>query len=180
LDRLFSGFTVYLLTLFKAIIMKNITKIHLVSMLVFTLFSAAVLAHGDEKKQANPDMFSGLQTQAAKTVIAFNNALETGDVQTARELLADDVLILEGKGVERSAQQYASHHMLSDMKYLKEMSIATIEHHVTQSGDLAFSISRSTVKGTYKDKDVDRQGNETMMLEKQNGQWKIKHIHWSH
>ncbi len=159
--------------------MKNITKMYLVPVLVLTLFSTAALAHGDEKKQSTPDMFSGLQTDAAKAVIAFNNALKKGDVKTARQLLADDVLIFEGKSVERSAQQYANHHMLSDMKYLKAMTSKTIEHHVTQYDAVAFSISRSTVKGTYKDKNVDSQGNESMTLEKQNGEWKIKHIHWS-
>jgi ketosteroid isomerase-like protein len=148
-------------------------------MLVLTLSSTAAFAHERKEKQLKSSMFSGLQTEAAKAVIAFNTALTTGDVKTARNLLADDVLILEGNGVERSAQQYASHHMLSDMKYLQAMTTQTIEHHVTQYDGVAFSISRSTVKGTYKDENVDSQGNETMTLEKLNGEWKIKHIHWS-
>ena len=91
----------------------------------------------------------------------------------------DDVLILEGKGVERSAQEYASHHMLSDMKYLKAMTIESIEHHVTQFDVVAISISRSSVKGTYKDKNIDRIGNETIALKKHDDKWKITHIHWS-
>lgn len=160
--------------------MKNFTKMHLVSVIVFALFSTSAVSHGDEKKQSKPELFTGVKTDAAKAVIAFNKALKTGDAKIARNLLADDVLILEGKGVERSAEQYASHHMLSDMKYLKAMKIETVEHHVTQYDDAAFSISKSTVKGTYKDKVIDRQGNETMTLEKQNGEWKITHIHWSH
>lgn len=122
---------------------------------------------------------SGLETPAGKTVLAFHKALETGDAQTAQSLLADNVLILEGKGVERSAQEYASHHMLSDMKYLKAMTIESIEHHVTQYNAIAMSISRSSVKGIYKDKTVDRIGNETITLEKKNDKWKITHIHWS-
>ncbi|WP_294414213.1 nuclear transport factor 2 family protein, partial [Pseudoalteromonas sp.] len=35
-------------------------------------------------------------------------------------------------------------------------------------------------KGTYNGEERDYQGMETMVLEKQNGEWKIKHIHWSH
>jgi ketosteroid isomerase-like protein len=89
-------------------------------------------------------------------------------------------LILEGKGIERSAEQYASHHMLSDMKFLKAMTTEKIEHHVTQYDAFAFSVSKSTVNGTYKGKEVDRLGNETMTLAKQDGEWKIMHIHWSH
>jgi ketosteroid isomerase-like protein len=159
--------------------MNIVTKMNLVSMIVLTLFSTSALSHEDENKQSASDMFTGLQTDAAKAVIAFNKALQTGDGKTARNLLADNVLILEGKGVERSAEQYASHHMLSDMKYLAAMTIKTTEQHVTQYDEVAFSISKSTIKGTYKDKEVDRQGNETMTLERQNGKWKITHIHWS-
>jgi ketosteroid isomerase-like protein len=44
---------------------------------------------------------------------------------------------------------------------------------------VAISIARSSVKGTYKDKNVDRIGNETITLMKSNDTWKITHIHWS-
>ena len=68
----------------------------IVSNKLLTLFSTSVLSHEDEKKQSAPGMFTGLQTDAAKAVIAFNKALQTGDGKTARNLLADNVLILEG------------------------------------------------------------------------------------
>jgi hypothetical protein len=44
---------------------------------------------------------------------------------------------------------------------------------------VAISIARSSVTGTYKDKNVDRIGNETITLMKLNDTWKITHIHWS-
>ena len=160
--------------------MKHAIKTKLLTVVTLILLSVSVFSHENEaKKEANSTMFSGLETPAGKTVLAFHKALETGDAQTARSLLADDVLILEGKGVERSAKEYASHHMLSDMKYLKAMAIESIEHHVKQYDVIATSISRSSVKGTYKDKSVNRVGNETITLEKQDDKWKIKHIHWS-
>jgi len=149
-------------------------------MLILIVASASVFSHEPTaEKKDEPAMFSGLETPAAKTVLAFHKALKTGDAETALSLLAEDVLILEGKGVERSAQQYASHHMISDMKYLKAMTIKPLEHHVTQHNDIAVSISRSSVKGTYKDKSLDRVGNETITLVSQNNEWKIVHIHWS-
>ena len=67
-------------------------------------------------------MFSGLDTPAAKIVIAFHHALNTGDKITAKSLLADDVTIYEGGGVERSADEYAQHHMNSDMEYLSSVT----------------------------------------------------------
>ncbi|RWU11338.1 nuclear transport factor 2 family protein [Pseudidiomarina gelatinasegens] len=108
------------------------------------------------------------------------HALQTGDKELARAQLASDVMIYEGGRVERSADEYAHHHMLSDMKYLAAMKSETLEHQVTILGNTAISASRSHTKGTYKGKERNYQGMETMVLEKQNGKWKIKHIHWSH
>ena len=141
-------------------------------------FSFAANAHGDKHK--GKGLFKGVDTPAAKAVLAFHEALETGNKELARAQLADDVTIYEGGRVERSADEYAQHHMLSDMKYLATMKSKTLEHQVTILGDTAISASRSHTQGTFKGKDRDYQGMETMVLEKQNGEWKIKHIHWSH
>lgn len=141
-------------------------------------FSFVANAHGDKNKDKG--LFKGIDPPAAKVVLAFHQALETGNKDLARVQLADDVTIYEGGRVERSADEYAHHHMLSDMKYLASMKSKTLEHQVTVLGNTAISASRSHTQGTYKGKERDYQGMETMVLEKQNGEWKIKHIHWSH
>ena len=141
-------------------------------------FSFAANAHGDKNKDKG--LFKGIDTPAAKVVLAFHQALETGNQKQARAQLADDVTIFEGGRVERSADEYAHHHMLSDMKYLAAMKSETLEHQVTVLGNTAISASRSHTTGSYKGKERDYEGMETMVLGKQNGEWKIKHIHWSH
>ena len=141
-------------------------------------FSFAANAHGDKNKDKG--LFKGIDTPAAKVVLAFHQALETGNQKQARAQLADDVTIFEGGRVERSADEYAHHHMLSDMKYLAAMKSDTLEHQVTILGNTAISASLSQTTGTHKGVERDYQGMETMVLEKQNGEWKIKHIHWSH
>ena len=141
-------------------------------------FSFAANAHGDKNKDKG--LFKGVDTPAAKVVLAFHQALETGNQKQARAQLADDVTIFEGGRVERSADEYAHHHMLTDMKYLAAMKSDTLEHQVTILGNTAISASSSQTKGTYNGEERDYQGMETMVLEKQNGEWKIKHIHWSH
>jgi ketosteroid isomerase-like protein len=93
--------------------------------------------------------------------------------------LADDVLIYEGGGVERSADEYASHHLLADIKYLSALKSTTLEHQVKVMGNMALSTSRAKTVGQYKDKAVDSEGMQTMVLEKIAGSWKIVHIHWS-
>jgi hypothetical protein len=90
-----------------------------ITMLIQTLLlllgvcsSSTAFSHGDEKHQDKQVMFTGTDTDAGQVVVAFHKALEFGDAVKARSLLADDVLIIEGAGVERSADEYASHHML--------------------------------------------------------------------
>ncbi|WP_105200913.1 YybH family protein [Pseudoalteromonas sp. T1lg10] len=139
--------------------------------------SVAVQAQSGDEKDAK--LFKGLDTPAAKAVLTFKQALKSGDKALAKAQLADDIIIFEGGRVERSADEYAHHHMLSDMKYLKMMESKTLEHQVEVFGNTAVSVSRSHTKGTYKDKQYDYESMETIVLEQQDGQWKIKHIHWS-
>ncbi len=134
-------------------------------------------AHGGEAAQA---MFSGLDSEAAKVVEQFHASLKAGDSTTAKSLLASNVLIFEGGSVERSAVEYGNHHMQADMVFLKDLQIELLERHVQEYGNTAVAISRSRVSGIFKDKPVDSQSMETLVIEKQpRGDWKIVHIHWS-
>lgn len=155
------------------------TPKYFVILLVWAVISLPVQADGNDHHHGNAELFSGLNSRAANTVKQFHMAQESGDKEMVLKLLSDDVMIFEGGGIERSARQYASHHMGSDMKFLSHMTITTKEHHVKVHGDMAVSMSKSHLKGTYKDKDYDRESMETMTLIKENGQWRINHIHWS-
>ncbi len=143
----------------------------------FTNFS---IAHETKPHSApQPSLFIGIQSAPGQVVRQFHQALKAGDKITARKLLADEVLIFEGGGVERSADEYARHHMLSDMKYLAAIDSELLEHNVKVMANSAVSMSRSKTTGTYKDKALNYEGMETIVLEKQLGEWKIVRIHWS-
>lgn len=159
---------------------KKLSKTLLAStvILLSTSFSATSYAHGEVKHKTNEALFVGLDLDAAKTVTAFRQALRQGDQAAARATLADDVLIYEG-GVERSADEYANHHMLADMKYLAQVSSTLLEQQVTVLGDLAYSVTRTQTKGQYKNKNEDYVGFETIVLKKIDNDWRIAHIHWS-
>ena len=134
-------------------------------------------APGGEAAQA---MYSGLDSDAARVVEQFHESLKAGDTTSAKYLLASNVLIFEGGGVERSAVEYGNHHMKADMMFLKDLQIELLERHVQEYGNTAVAISRSRSSGIFKDKSVDSQSMETLVLEKQpTGDWKIVHIHWS-
>ncbi|MED5523717.1 MAG: nuclear transport factor 2 family protein [Pseudomonadota bacterium] len=123
---------------------------------------------------------SGLDGEAARAAIAFQQALRDGDAEAVRRLLADDVHIYEGKGVEHSADEYAHHHMPGDMAFLKSMSFTPLEHKVREAGDMAYSVAKTRLQGRYKGKDIDLISVETLVLARTGNSWKIVHIHWSH
>jgi len=151
-----------------------INKVKLVTYILLPLFISCLsfsnksMAHGDT-----------VNSEVKNTVLAFHHALKVGNKKTARALLANDVLIFEGGGVERSAEQYAKRHMLADMKYLAAVKTKILEHTVKVIGSVAVSMSRSKTTGSYNGKELDYEGMETMTLNDINGEWKITHIHWS-
>ncbi|MDX5406227.1 MAG: nuclear transport factor 2 family protein [Chromatiaceae bacterium] len=158
---------------------KKIQALTVISLGMALLSSAGVLAHGNEKHDA-PALFVGENTAPALTVTAFHHALRSGDTKSARAMLADDVLIVEGNGVERSADEYASHHMLADMKFMAAVHAETLEHQTKVLGNMAYSVSRTQLTGEYKGKPVDVVSKETLVLVDNGDGWKIVHVHWSH
>ena len=165
----------------KEIIMRvNYFKRVSLFLLIVNLFQMSqVLADGGDSSIVTPQYFSGLDSGAAQTVIEFHRALQFGDQATAKQLLSDNVVIYEGGGIERSADEYANHHLKSDLAFLKQMKVSRLEHQVKQMGNTALSISRSRVQGIFRNRQVDAKTMETIILNKFNGMWKIVHIHWS-
>jgi ketosteroid isomerase-like protein len=65
------------------------------------------------------------------------------------------------------------------MAYLQAVKQETVRDAVTVSGDLALIMRESSTKGTYRDRNVDSIGIESMVLQRTANGWKIRHIHWS-
>ncbi|WMS91996.1 nuclear transport factor 2 family protein [Pseudoalteromonas sp. HL-AS1] len=149
-------------------------------LLIFsTVSSFTVSAHDDEKYSKKGKAFVNVDSEAAKTVSLFHASLKQGNREAARKLLADDVIIFEGGSVERSADEYAKHHMIADMKFFSAVNSELLEHQVYTNGDIAYSISRSKTQGKYKGKDIKSMGMESITLKNTDTGWKITHIHWS-
>ena len=157
----------------------KIQTLSAISLGLALLSPVSVQAHGNEKHAA-PALFVGENTAAAQAVKTFHQALRAGDANAARAMLADDVLIVEGNGVERSADEYASHHMLADMKFMAAVQAEALEHQTKVLGNVAYSVSRTQLTGDYKGKPVDVVSKETLVLVDNGDGWKIVHVHWSH
>ncbi len=119
------------------------------------------------------------ESTPAGAVDSFHNALTRGDKEAVYRLLAEDVLIFESGGAERSLEEYAGHHMPLDMEFSKNMKREVTAQSIQESGDTAIVFNESQTEGTFKNKKYNLLGKETVILKRNEGQWKITHIHWS-
>lgn len=112
-------------------------------------------------------------------VDAFHLALSAGDRDAALAHLDADVRIFEGGGAEMSRDEYASHHLGGDITFAAAMTreITHREHNV--AGDVAYVLSRTRTTGTFREREIDSIGTETMVLRQGDDGWRIVHIHWS-
>lgn len=159
--------------------MKSNTIISLLILLFIIGVPSSVFAEEKAHGHHSKSYFIGLDSAPAKVVSQFHKALGAKNQEVARGLLDDNVLIYEGGRAERSASEYAQHHMMADMAFLSSVDVQTLEHQVKVYGDLAVSSARTKTKGTYKGKKINSNGMETIVLRKIKGDWKIINIHWS-
>ena len=117
--------------------------------------------------------------EAAAVVDAFHAALHRGDTQAAAALLADDALIFESGGAERSKAEYAEHHLPADAAFSKAVSSTVTRRAGNSDGTMAWIASEGRITGTYKGQALDVVTTETMLLKRAEDGWQIVHVHWS-
>lgn len=111
-------------------------------------------------------------------VDAFHAALEEADTAAVRRLLAENAIVQEGGGVETRAE-YFSHHLPADMAFAGAVSGERRLMAVEVQADFAWVASTSQRKGTFRDREIDLQGAELMVLTRGPDGWRISAIHWS-
>jgi ketosteroid isomerase-like protein len=116
---------------------------------------------------------------AVAVVATFHAALARGDAKAAAALLADDAIIFEEGGAERSKAEYAAHHLPADAVFSQAVKSLTTRRSGDAAGEMAWVSSEGRTTGTYKGKPIDRLTTETMVLRKAVDGWRIVHIHWS-
>jgi ketosteroid isomerase-like protein len=116
---------------------------------------------------------------AAATVDAFHQALRRGDMNAAASLLADDALVFEEGGAERTKAEYVASHLPADAAFSQVVASTVTRRTGGSDGTLAWIASEGRLKGSYKGKAVDRVTTETMLLRRAGRGWEVIHIHWS-
>jgi ketosteroid isomerase-like protein len=139
-------------------------------------------ASGHPLKGVAPGSSSGLAAAArpaARVADAFQAALERGDAARAAALLADDAVIYEEGGAERSKAEYAAEHLPADAEFSKNVRTELRRRTGSAGGGFAWVASEGAMVGTFNGKPVNRRTTETMVLRHGESGWKIVHIHWS-
>jgi ketosteroid isomerase-like protein len=112
-------------------------------------------------------------------VDAFHSALARGDTKGAAALLADEALIFEEGGAERSKAEYVAHHLPADAEFSQVVRSVVAHRSRGASGSLAWVASEGRTSGIFKGKPIDLSTTETMLLRRTGSGWKIVHVHWS-
>jgi uncharacterized protein (TIGR02246 family) len=116
---------------------------------------------------------------AIAVVEAFSSALKAGDLERVGALLADDVLVLESGGAERSKQEYLGHHAGADAEFLKDTHIQVTGRTARLAGDFAWVGTESEMHASKDGAPLTLLATETMVLARTADGWRIVHIHWS-
>lgn len=145
------------------------------------VLAAPAMAH-DPKAHAPaaPSQAASDQARPAVAVVEqFSAALQAGNLDRVRTLLAEDVLILESGGAERSREEYLGHHAISDAAFLKGAHVQVKQRTARAEGPLAWVGTESELHATKNGKPVTLLSTETVVLRKTGADWRIVHIHWS-
>lgn len=140
----------------------------LLSTILLLLFSSnvALCQTTDEKKRI------------IEILDRFEQAIVNNDRETASELLADEIRILEGSAIE-TKDEYLSHHFRADGKFLSAMDRTIESQKVFIKENTAWATTKSQLQGEYNDQPVNLNSLELAVFTKENGQWKISALHWS-
>lgn len=115
----------------------------------------------------------------SEVVDAFHFALKSGDRQKALEQLTADVVVFEQGRLERSRTEYARTHLAEDIGFASVTTRTVTRRSVKIQANVAWVISVNRTKGRFKNRNVDFTSDETMVLTRNAGKWRIAHIHWS-
>lgn len=111
-------------------------------------------------------------------VETFHKALVAGDSTAALALLAPNLVVMEGGGVETFAE-FRKSHLPADIAFARAVSRVRGPATVVIKGDAAWVSSTSTTEGTFRERPVNSVGAELMVLSRVENGWRISAIHWS-
>lgn len=125
------------------------------------------------ERDASPDA-----TSVREAVHTFHDALASGDSAGALALLHPDVRVYES-GHAETLTEYRSGHLAADIEFAVGTDREVLGDHVSGGDGWALYLSEYRMEGTFRDREVETRGTETMLLLETEDGWRIRHIHWS-
>lgn len=143
-------------------------------------FAAPTATAHDALSKPAPVRITDEATRPVVAVVdAFHAALGSGSADAVLALLAEDVMILEEGGAERSREEYAGHHLPADMAFAAATEAEVTRRAAWIEGDTAWVLTEGRTSGQFNGRAIDRLTAETVILQRHADGWRIRHIHWS-
>ena len=114
----------------------------------------------------------------AQVVNRYHELLAAGDSTEALALLHDDAVVVESGNIE-TRDEYRAHHLPADMGFVRAVTRRTGNIRVVVQGDVAWATSISQAQGEFRGRQINSTSAELMVLSQEDGEWKIRAIHWS-
>lgn len=123
----------------------------------------------------------------AEAVDSFHKALRKNDPDTVLGILAREAVIYEQGFAETSRQEWISKQLGAAIAFERDADRRVLRRESHEQGDLAWvtSLTRTTVGPGVSTQKAAAQaaltldGAETAVLQREQGEWKIVHLHWS-
>ena len=147
--------------------------------ILFSFAAAAMIALAGSASADDGAHPGDAPASPLEVVDAFAAALDAGDEVALADLMASNVQIAESGGLERSLEEYRSHHMGADIEFSKAVETTVVGRQIYEGEGLVTVMTEAVSKGIFRDKPINSRLMETMVLKENGGTWKIVHIHWS-
>jgi len=135
--------------------------------------TAARAQAGHEHHAAGPQ---GEAARVEATVRALFAAAERNDLAALDTLYAGDSLtVIEGAGLDRGWANYRDHHLMPEMKEMKNFRYAPTDIVVHVSGELAWAHFRYSLRAEMGGRAIDNVGRGTAILERRGSRWVVRH-----
>ncbi len=136
-------------------------------------------AAGEPTPAVTSSELSATGRRALQIATAFSAAIRAGDADAVRALSTSNLLVGESGGLERSFEEYASHHLPSDMAFSKATTSTMTEQQVIAGEHMAVVVTQSQIHGRYREQAVHSQLVETLVIQHIEDDWRLRHVHWS-
>ncbi len=113
---------------------------------------------------------------------AYFDATTTSDLDAAGKLFARQSSVYETGGVEGSWEHYREHHLAPEIDAIESFTLKKKEPEIVKSGDGSLAFVAWPIEYTIVLEDervIDSKGTVTFLLVREDGQYKIRQLHWS-